>query len=89
MNTNISKGDIFYADFTLDHTVGSEQSGDRPVLIIQNNMGNTYSPTVIVALITSEEKACLPIHLDINLEGRKSTVLLEQLRTIDKRRLRG
>ena len=89
MNNKINRGDIYYA--ALDPTVGSEQGGVRPVLIIQNNKGNTHSPTVIVAAITSKTKPKLPTHL--SLEGvsnlhPKSIVLLEQVRTIDKSRLR-
>ena len=84
-------GDIFYAD--LSPVVGSEQGGTRPVLIVQNDMGNRHSPTVIAAAITSQmNKAKLPTHIE--LTGRNvgltkdSVVLLEQIRTIDKRRLR-
>lgn len=91
MDTNVKRGDIFYAD--LSPVVGSEQGGMRPVLIIQNDMGNRHSPTVIAAAITSQTgKARLPTH--INLTGnsyglsRDSVVLLEQIRTIDKKRLR-
>ena len=91
MDTNVRRGDIFYAD--LSPVVGSEQGGTRPVLIIQNDMGNRHSPTVIAAAITSQTgKARLPTH--ISLSGRSvglskdSIVLLEQVRTIDKRRLR-
>ena len=90
MNT-VKRGDIYYAD--LSPVVGSEQGGMRPVLIIQNDMGNRHSPTVIAAAITSQTgKARLPTH--INLTGnsyglsRDSVVLLEQIRTIDKKRLR-
>ena len=87
---NIKRGDIFYAD--LSPVVGSEQGGVRPVLIIQNDVGNKYSPTVIVAAITSQiDKARLPTHVEVassetGLE-RNSVVLLEQVRTIDKQRL--
>ena len=91
MDTNVRRGDIFYAD--LSPVVGSEQGGTRPVLIIQNDMGNRHSPTVIAAAITSQTgKARLPTH--ISLSGRSvglskdSIVRLEQVRTIDKRRLR-
>ena len=91
MDTNVRRGDIFYAD--LSPVVGSEQGGTRPVLIIQNDMGNRHSPTVIAAAITSQTgKARLPTH--ISRSGRSvglskdSIVLLEQVRTIDKRRLR-
>ncbi len=88
---NIKRGDIYYAD--LSPVVGSEQGGIRPVLIVQNNMGNKYSPTVIAAAITSQQsKANIPTH--ITIEGdtsgltRNSVVLLEQVRTIDKQRLK-
>jgi mRNA interferase MazF len=91
MDTNVKRGDIFYAD--LSPVVGSEQGGTRPVLIVQNDTGNRHSPTVIAAAITSQTgKARLPTH--ISLTGRSvgltkdSVVLLEQVRTIDKRRLR-
>ena len=91
MDTNVKRGDIFYAD--LSPVVGSEQGGTRPVLIVQNDTGNKHSPTVIAAAITSQTgKAKLPTH--IALTGREvglskdSIVLLEQIRTIDKRRLR-
>jgi len=88
---NVSRGDIFYAD--LNPVIGSEQGGIRPVLILQNDIGNKYSPTTIVAAITSRiKKAKLPTHVELeaskyNLE-RDSVILLEQVRTIDKRRLR-
>lgn len=90
-NNNIKRGDIFYAD--LSPVVGSEQGGLRPVLIIQNDVGNRYSPTVIAAAITSRMgKTRLPTHIDIYAEkaglSRDSVVLLEQIRTLDKRRLR-
>ena len=86
----IKRGDIYYAD--LSPVVGSEQGGVRPVLIIQNNIGNKYSPTVIAAAITSQiNKAKLPTHIELpastNGLNRDSVVLLEQLRTIDKSRL--
>ena len=91
MYTTVKRGDIFYAD--LSPVVGSEQGGTRPVLIVQNDTGNRHSPTVIAAAITSQTgKAKLPTH--INLVGhdvglsKDSVVLLEQIRTIDKRRLR-
>ena len=88
---NIKRGDIFYAD--LSPVVGSEQGGVRPVLIVQNDVGNKYSPTVIAAAITSRlEKNNLPTHIKVNAAdcglSKNSVVLLEQVRTIDKRRLR-
>lgn len=88
---NIRRGDIFYAD--LSPVVGSEQGGIRPVLIVQNDIGNRFSPTVIAAAITSQKaKANLPTHISLNAENsglaRDSVVLLEQIRTIDKRRLK-
>ena len=88
---NIRRGDIYYAD--LSPVVGSEQGGLRPVLIVQNDVGNKYSPTVIAAAITSKMgKARLPTHIDIpgNDAGlsKDSVVLLEQVRTIDKKRLK-
>ncbi|QZY55768.1 type II toxin-antitoxin system PemK/MazF family toxin [Crassaminicella profunda] len=87
----VKRGDIFYAD--LSPVVGSEQGGVRPVLVVQNNIGNKYSPTVIVAAITSQiNKAKLPTHIEISASEygltKDSVVLLEQVRTIDKRRLR-
>ena len=91
MDSSVKRGDIFYAD--LSPVVGSEQGGCRPVLIVQNNMGNRHSPTVIAAAITSQmNKARLPTHIE--LVGptvgltKNSVVLLEQVRTIDKKRLR-
>ena len=96
MKITVRRGDIFYAD--LSPVVGSEQGGLRPVLVVQNDMGNKYSPTVIVAAITSKlGKAKLPTHIDINMnDGREHTeglakdsvILLEQMRTVDKQRLR-
>ncbi len=85
------RGDIFFAD--LSPVVGSEQGGVRPVLVVQNDIGNKYSPTVIVAAITSQiDKAKLPTHVELKASehglDRDSVVLLEQIRTIDKRRLR-
>ncbi len=87
----VKRGDIFYAD--LSPVVGSEQGGIRPVLIIQNDVGNRYSPTVICAAITSQiNKAKLPTHIEIDCCKyslvKDSVVLLEQIRTIDKKRLR-
>ena len=86
----VKRGEIYYAD--LSPIVGSEQGGFRPVLVLQNDKGNQYSPTTIVAAVTSKrEKAGLPTHVQICAEGleRESVVLLEQLRTIDKTRLGG
>lgn len=88
---NVKRGDIFYAD--LSPVVGSEQGGIRPVLIVQNNVGNRFSPTVIAAAITSQQsKAKLPTHIPLGAKtsglAKDSVVLLEQVRTIDKRRLR-
>ena len=86
----VKRGDIYYAD--LSPVVGSEQGGTRPVLIISNNTGNRYSPTVIIAAITSRQtKSKLPTHYDLNgVSGlpADSIVLLEQIRTIDKKRLK-
>ncbi len=86
----IKRGDIYYAN--LSPVVGSEQGGVRPVLIVQNDVGNRYSPTVIVAAITSKiNKAKLPTHIELNAHTygleRDSVVLLEQIRTLDKARL--
>ena len=88
---NIKRGDIYYAD--LSPVVGSEQGGLRPVLIVQNDVGNKYSPTVIAAAITSRMgKSKLPTHIDIPGVNaglsKDSVILLEQVRTIDKRRLK-
>ena len=87
----IRRGDIFYAD--LSPVIGSEQGGLRPVLIVQNDVGNRYSPTVIAAAITSKmSKTKLPTHIDVPGEdaglAKDSIVLLEQIRTIDKKRLK-
>jgi mRNA interferase MazF len=87
----VKRGDFFYAD--LSPVIGSEQGGLRPVLIVQNDVGNRYSPTVIAAAITSKlTKAKLPTHIDIYAERfglvKDSVILLEQIRTIDKTRLR-
>ena len=85
----VKRGQVYYAD--LSPVVGSEQGGMRPVVIIQNDIGNTYSPTVIAAAITSRfSKANLPTHIEIHECGlaKDSIVLLEQIRTIDKRRLK-
>ena len=88
---SVYRGDIFYAD--LEPVIGSEQGGIRPVLVIQNDIGNRHSPTVIVAAITSQiNKAKLPTHVEIRAGehglNKDSVVLLEQLRTVDKRRLK-
>ncbi len=87
----VKRGDLYYAD--LSPVVGSEQGGVRPVLIVQNNVGNKYSPTIIAAAITSQlVKAKLPTHIALpaNQYGlpKDSVVLLEQIRTLDKRRLK-
>ncbi|MEG2204850.1 MAG: type II toxin-antitoxin system PemK/MazF family toxin [Oscillospiraceae bacterium] len=87
----VKRGDIYYAD--LSPVVGSEQGGVRPVLIVQNDIGNRYSPTVIAAAITSQrDKSKLPTHIELSSRycglARDSIVLLEQIRTIDKRRLK-
>ncbi|ABN53898.1 MAG TPA: type II toxin-antitoxin system PemK/MazF family toxin [Hungateiclostridium thermocellum] len=87
----IKRGDIFYAD--LSPVIGSEQGGIRPVLIVQNDIGNKYSPTVIASAITSQiNKAKLPTHIELSAKEyglpKDSVVLLEQIRTIDKKRLR-
>ena len=87
----VKRGDIYYAD--LSPVVGSEQGGMRPVLIVQNDVGNKHSPTVIAAAITSQkEKAQLPTHIEIGTKecgiSKNSVVLLEQIRTIDKKRLK-
>lgn len=87
----VKKGDIFFAD--LSPVIGSEQGGVRPVVVIQNDVGNKYSPTVIVAAVTSQiNKAKLPTHVEIrageNGLNKDSVILLEQLRTVDKRRLK-
>ena len=87
----VKKGDLYFAD--LSPVVGSEQGGIRPVLVVQNDIGNRYSPTIIVAAVTSQKnKAQLPTHVEIeaadNGLSRNSVVLLEQLRTIDKSRLK-
>jgi mRNA interferase MazF len=92
VDTSVRRGEIYYAD--LSPVVGSEQGGIRPVLIVQNDTGNRYSPTVIAAAITSQTgKARLPTHIDLPVNeecglSKNSVVLLEQVRTLDKRRLR-
>jgi mRNA interferase MazF len=87
----MKRGDIYYAD--LRPVIGSEQGGIRPVLIVQNDVGNKHSPTVICAAITSKmNKAKLPTHIELNADSydmdKDSVILMEQLRTIDKRRLK-
>lgn len=87
----VKRGDIYYAD--LSPVVGSEQGGVRPVLIVQNDVGNKYSPTVIAAAITSQiNKAKMPTHIELSAKeyglNKDSVILLEQIRTIDKKRLR-
>ena len=89
-NLIVKRGDVFFAD--LSPVVGSEQGGTRPVLIIQNDIGNRFSPTVIIAAITAQiQKAKLPTHVEIDAKKynfeRDSVILLEQVRTIDKSRL--
>ena len=91
MLSGVKRGDIYYAD--LSPVVGSEQGGMRPVLIVQNDTGNKHSPTVIAAAITSQiNKARLPTHIELEAQTygltKDSVVLLEQIRTIDKRRLK-
>ncbi|RDY26111.1 type II toxin-antitoxin system PemK/MazF family toxin [Romboutsia weinsteinii] len=90
-NLDIRRGELYYAD--LSPVVGSEQGGVRPVLVVQNDIGNKYSPTVIIAAITSQiNKAKLPTHIEISANeyglNKDSVILLEQIRTIDKKRLR-
>ena len=91
MKNTYYRGELYYAD--LGTGIGSEQNGYRPVVIIQNDVGNKYSPTIIVAAITSKKnKADLPTHVAIDADGnglsKNSIILMEQLRTIDKRRLK-
>ena len=90
MEPRVRRGDIFYAD--LGNTVGSEQRGARPVLIIQNDLGNRYSPTVIVAALTSKvNKKHLPTHVEVGIEcglREKSIIMFEKITTIDRQRLR-
>jgi len=88
----VKRGDIYFAD--LSPTRGSEQGGYRPVLVIQNNIGNHYSPTTVVAAVTSQiQKAKMPTHVELDAKryglSKDSVVLLEQIRTIDKKRLEG
>jgi len=90
VDSHVRRGDIYFAD--LSPVVGSEQGGIRPVLIVQNNVGNRHSPTVIAAAITSQiNKARLPTHIELSGRSfgltRDSVILLEQIRTIDKKRL--
>lgn len=90
-NVIVKRGDIYYAD--LSPVVGSEQGGIRPVLVVQNDIGNKYSPTIIVCAITSQiNKAKLPTHIEVKAGNfglvKDSVILLEQIRTIDKRRLK-
>ena len=87
----IKRGELYYAD--LSPVVGSEQGGVRPILIVQNDTGNKYSPTIIAAAITSQlNKAKLPTHIELNANEfglmKNSVILLEQIRTLDKRRLK-
>lgn len=91
VNNEIKRGELYYAD--LSPVVGSEQGGVRPVLIVQNDVGNKFSPTVIAAAITSQiNKARIPTHIEVKASEvglpKDSVVLLEQLRTLDKRRLK-
>lgn len=84
----IKRGDIFYAD--LDPIIGSEQGGIRPVLVVQNNVGNKYSPTLVVLPISSAKKSHLPTHINIcdsKMMPKNSVILAEQIRTIDRNRL--
>ena len=87
---NVKRGELYYAD--LSPVVGSEQGGIRPVLVVQNDVGNKYSPTIIAAAITSKlNKAKLPTHIELPSSfglAKDSVILLEQIRTIDKRRLK-
>ena len=91
MDHNVKRGEIYYAD--LSPVVGSEQGGVRPVLIVQNNVGNRHSPTVIAAAITSQiNKAKMPTHIELGARSfgltKDSVILMEQIRTLDKKRLR-
>ena len=89
MGKYIRRGELYYA--YLEPVIGSEQGGERPVVILQNNRGNRYSPTVIVAPLTTKlVKRTLPVHVKVTAAGLRSTslILLEQIRTIDKQRLR-
>ena len=84
---DVKRGELYYAQLPI--TVGSEQSGKRPVVVIQNDMGNTYSPTTIIAMITSQNKKYLPTHVTIRNIALpyNSTIMAEQVRTLDKSRL--
>lgn len=89
----IKRGEIYFADVTEYDSKGSEQSGRRPVLILQNDIGNKFSPTTIIAIITTKTKRVLPTHVELHkdsVNGLKydSTIALEQLKTIDKERLK-
>lgn len=91
MDKIINRGDIFFAD--LSPAMGSEQGGMRPVVILQNDCGNKYSPTTIIASLSSQDKPTLPVHVKLRKNSENgllsdSVVLLEQIRTIDKRRLK-
>ena len=85
----VKRGDVYYAD--LDPVIGSEQKGHRPIIVIQNDIGNLYSPTTIAAMVTSSQKKKLPTHVHVKDESSglsdDSIVMLEQIRTIDKQRL--
>ena len=85
--TEVKRGSIYLAN--LDPVTGSEQGGIRPVIVLQNDIGNRYSPTVIIAAITAQDKKNMPTHITVSAQclPQRSTVLLEQLRTIDKSRL--
>jgi len=86
----VSRGEIYYVD--LGEVIGSEQGGIRPMVVVQNDVGNHFSPTIIMAAMTSREKNKLPTHVELDTSGtgleKYSTILLEQVRTIDKDRLR-
>lgn len=87
----VKRGDIFIADLGVREDAGSEQQGERPVVIIQNDIGNFFSPTVIVAPVTSKSKKKLPVHVEAECNyylEKSSIVMLEQIRTIDKRKLK-
>lgn len=87
---NIKRGDVFYAN--LDPVVGSEQGGIRPILVLQNDIGNKYSPTIVAAITSKSKKGHMPTHVSIEHDTaglpRNSIVMLEQIRTLDKSRLR-